>query len=792
MKKYILIILFICTLFFTKISNAQSGAYQKMGITDLPYPAFNICFDSNDVTHAICTDGDTVFAYTFDSVNEEWNKLAQTAFPNTYNTQYKAHTPTFSFFLDGTLFIILNNGIQRIYKQSGNQFNFVASLDSFSVSKVFVYSDTAFLLGKSLVPNELVLQNFDGISKGKINYFPVNNLTHNTFHTPSAQIDDKIYLSKNNNGTLEIYEHNLITHTTTLFISKNGISSFNQLDNLLNNNGNLTYQDKFQNKVINFSGNSLSDTFLYGLNYYDLTIFKGKYLLHSRNDIWQRVFNNFTQIVNYYDYGSNSDSGFLVQNGDKGLFALPIKTVRHANNNSSLNIAKLNLDSFNSVQYDTLLLKVFLDKDKSGTQTLGDSLLTGYFVLDKVIKSFNVDTFYQYYLPNHIEHLIDANSNTYCYTLPFTGSLSTDFTLPGKSRDTLIFPFIENNAFDLQLHLNSEGRARLNQSSTVNVSIYNYSCFTSSPATLLEIAMPPKATFVNSNVALNSLDTNTNIATFNIPAIAANSFYTFYYDLNYSNNYFSIPNSVKHIAKLTNSNPSFLYDTDSTKLRLVYSYDPNEKLSQPSGIIQKDIDKIKYTIHFQNEGNDYAQRVTVVDTIDTRVPVLSFKMLNASHPYTVSIKNNIVTWVFDNINLQAKSVNEELSRGYVNFEAKVNTKMGIGDSIRNKADIYFDYNSPIATNFAKIQKGEESNNFDLIAKTKGINVYPNPANQNITIKNLLKIDLNIKLYSINGSIIMSTKVQESQNYFYNTSTLPAGIYLIKIEETGETIKLMIQ
>ena len=86
--------------------------------------------------------------------------------------------------------------------------------------------------------------------------------------------------------------------------------------------------------------------------------------------------------------------------------------------------------------------------------------------------------------------------------------------------------------------------------------------------------------------------------------------------------------------------------------------------------------------------------------------------------------------MFDNINLP---FTEPLKHGYVAFKLKLKNNLGIGDSLKNKADIYFDYNLPITTNTA----ASRIDNITVIKtnanKEGSLSLYPNPSNGNFIV-----------------------------------------------------------
>lgn len=136
------------------------------------------------------------------------------------------------------------------------------------------------------------------------------------------------------------------------------------------------------------------------------------------------------------------------------------------------------------------------------------------------------------------------------------------------------------------------------------------------------------------------------------------------------------------------------------------SFDPNDKTEAHGGVITPAQaaagDRLTYTIRFQNTGTDTAFTVTVRDTLESRLDWNSLQMISASHPYQLSIDNgNKLTWQFNNINLPYTAIDEPNSHGYITYSIKPLATVTVGDTIKNTAGIYFDYNLPVATNAEK-------------------------------------------------------------------------------------------
>ena len=153
-------------------------------------------------------------------------------------------------------------------------------------------------------------------------------------------------------------------------------------------------------------------------------------------------------------------------------------------------------------------------------------------------------------------------------------------------------------------------------------------------------------------------------------------------------------------------------DNTSGIARIVQgAFDPNDKTAYPGGpyVLPQTPNALDYRIRFQNTGTDTAFRVTVVDTLATDYDLLTLRTLSASHPYTFDLRApGIATWTFDNILLPDSTTNEPASHGFIFLRVNTLSDVMLGDTLRNSAAIYFDYNEPVITNTATnaIEKGE--------------------------------------------------------------------------------------
>jgi uncharacterized repeat protein (TIGR01451 family) len=144
-------------------------------------------------------------------------------------------------------------------------------------------------------------------------------------------------------------------------------------------------------------------------------------------------------------------------------------------------------------------------------------------------------------------------------------------------------------------------------------------------------------------------------------------------------------------------------DTAVLKQLVTGAYDPNDKTEANAGVITSaqvnEGEYLHYLIRFQNTGTDTAFNITVRDTLESRLDWSSLQMLSANHAYQLAIEDgNKLSWQFNNIMLPYAGINEPASHGYIAYRIKLVSGVQVGDTIKNTAGIYFDFNPPIITN----------------------------------------------------------------------------------------------
>ena len=215
---------------------------------------------------------------------------------------------------------------------------------------------------------------------------------------------------------------------------------------------------------------------------------------------------------------------------------------------------------------------------------------------------------------------------------------------------------------------------------------------------------------------------------------------------------------------------------------VVGSYDPNDKTCLQGDRVHPDMigKYVDYLIRFENTGNYAAENVVVKDIIDTKIfDVSSLQITDASHEVYTRIEGNKVEFIFENIQLPFDDANND---GYIAFKIKTLPTLVLGDSLKNLADIYFDYNFPIRTNEAQTKVAIPVFTKDI---TSDVHIYPNP------VKDILYLDTHeqwtkAEIFDISGRIMRSFSMFGSS---IDVGGLESGTYFMRVNN-GEKVGMV--
>ena len=148
---------------------------------------------------------------------------------------------------------------------------------------------------------------------------------------------------------------------------------------------------------------------------------------------------------------------------------------------------------------------------------------------------------------------------------------------------------------------------------------------------------------------------------------------------------------------------------------VVNSYDPNDKtvLQGDTVLVENLGEYLNYVVRFQNTGSASAINIRIEDVLQNKLDPSTFQLIDLSHPGRVQLKNNIVEFIFDDINLPDSTSDEPNSHGYVSFKIKPMNAV-FGNTIQNNASIFFDFNAPIITNTASIFVNKDTDSDSIL------------------------------------------------------------------------------
>jgi fimbrial isopeptide formation D2 family protein len=236
---------------------------------------------------------------------------------------------------------------------------------------------------------------------------------------------------------------------------------------------------------------------------------------------------------------------------------------------------------------------------------------------------------------------------------------------------------------------------------------------------------------------------------------------------------------------------------------VVGSFDPNDKLlvgktSQGGKYEANPGEALKYRINFQNTGTDTAFKVVVRDTLSSLLDLSTVESGASSHPYTFRIYDEgILEWTFNNILLADSFVNEEASHGFVTFSVKQNTGNVFGNTIKNTAGIYFDYNVPVITNTVLCDLTATVIPDISVPQSVIVSISPNPFTEQaiLSIRGKISNDARLEITDILGKSMQHYTPDASGSCIIRHEQLPAGMYFYRLIDRNKILssgKIIVQ
>ena len=244
--------------------------------------------------------------------------------------------------------------------------------------------------------------------------------------------------------------------------------------------------------------------------------------------------------------------------------------------------------------------------------------------------------------------------------------------------------------------------------------------------------------------------------------------------------------------------PEDVYAPPPYRAPIFSSYDPNDKLVD-GGVVTKtnntELDQkwLTYTIRFENTGNFPAKDVWIIDTLHGRFQPASVTFLESSHAAAVdyleqSDSLSVLRFSLEDIYLPFQ---DSLNDGYVRFALRVDEDIAVGDTLSNRAAIYFDQNPPIITNvvrnrFIEVQDPVSSGAGPQVQSS--LEVFPNPTSERLHVRSTEAI-LGVQLYTLEGRLVGDYGPGTGE---VSVQALPGGVYVLRVElERGVGVRRVV-
>lgn len=218
---------------------------------------------------------------------------------------------------------------------------------------------------------------------------------------------------------------------------------------------------------------------------------------------------------------------------------------------------------------------------------------------------------------------------------------------------------------------------------------------------------------------------------------------------------------------------------------VVGSFDPNDKRPSVEAIHVDDVADawMDYTIRFQNTGTYLAENVVITDTLPAGLVWTSMKYISASHGGQWILRDGVLTVTFNDIQLPDSTSDLTGSQGYVHLRFKVQPDLLPGESIVNRANIFFDFNEPVITEDAVTLITTGVGIAEVATGQGSTRVVPNPVRDEAVI--YLDVPMNgpgtLLVHSTTGQQVLRMAVDGGSSAIrFSTQQLRPGLYSYSI------------
>ncbi len=404
-------------------------------------------------------------------------------------------------------------------------------------------------------------------------------------------------------------------------------------------------------------------------------------------NIFPGALTTITTFSHYYAYSGTYSIKQVLYNSTSPLDSVAYPYQHSVCNDLSFS---LYLDANGNCQFDTAsellnMLPLTIRVDSNGTTIDSISVTSGF-------------------------HFAAYGSPGTVYTFRLTG-LDTAFVFPciagGIIYDTLSSSHLNSNKY-VALSCRSTTGFDLAENATLrtgrhmatgSILLKNLWCTPQTASVSLHIS--PK--YVFSYFSINPTSVTGNTATWNLSNVSSVDVPKYItYSLDIPTSTWLTPGDTVHTLITVSPTAGDLDTTNNVILRVdtvKSSYDPNHISVTPDGYILNGT-KLHYAIEFENDGNDTAQNIFVMDTLSDYLDPRTLRLEGASASMDIALLHagghTIVKFDFPNIKL-LDSTHHGRCTGTVMYSIKARTGLADGTAIYGHAGIYFDDNPVVLT-----------------------------------------------------------------------------------------------
>ncbi len=477
-----------------------------------------------------------------------------------------------------------------------------------------------------------------------------------------------------------------------------------------------------------------------------------------------------------------------------------IKRILYYNNIPQDSIVR----SYEHRQCNTIPIKLFIDLDNNCSQGSSEPYNSIPVTLQVdsngvMVGSYSITSgmYYKAFGPTGTVYTFKVVSASRVATCPASGVITTTITTTSGSYSTQLFGLScgSGSLSDLEANVVVPVTGRHDQWG--HIYLRNNYCVASDATVTL------KYSFKYSDHASWRLPPSSWVyptLTWTIPAVSARTPQTDMYFVGWAS-WSSLLTAGDTVVEEIIITPTTGTDCDTTNNHIIRidtvkaSCDPNLIEVAPAGCFDTNR-HFRFTVHFENTGNDTAHNVYVLDTLSEYIDPSSVKVVMSSaevmniYPYTDG-GYNIVKFDFPNIKLLDSSWHG-LNDGAFIYTADLKPGMPTGASVYSRVGIYFDYNDVVMTNTVQNLKGCPEPNVVYNHTSQEVLLYPNPAENVIMLKTNGALFSSLTITNTVGQQVLQREITGPTNSI-NIAGLPAGVYYISCSgHSGKVVRKFVK